>query len=94
MSASEFEEWRIFLASDPDPDVKRQYEAALVASTVARSIGGSKGKMEDFLLKYGPPKRVSPDELSMKLRTFANMHNAQGRNAAKKRGTKFERSKK
>ena len=58
ISASEFQEWVYFLERDPDPDVKRQHEAASICREIASAFTRGHPRLEDFILSYKPRRRM------------------------------------
>tara|TARA_R110000803_G_scaffold43701_3_gene93020 strand:+ start:8564 stop:8896 length:333 start_codon:yes stop_codon:yes gene_type:complete len=80
MGIREFIEWAAYYKLNPFGPVRGDYQAALIASTVANANRSSKQrapKLEDFLLKFGAVvRRASPESIAAKFRMFAKAHNA------------------
>lgn len=77
MPASEFMGWMAFLDQDPDPDVKRQNEAAAIQSTFASVMSGKKTKISDYVLKYKSRNQAkTPDQIKNGLRHWFAMNAA------------------
>lgn len=59
-SSAELAEWEAYWRINPFGPVRGDYQAALVAQTVA-AAHGSKAKLKDFLLRFEPRKPQSPE---------------------------------
>ena len=68
ISSREFAEWQAFDRISPIGDIRSDWQAALIASTVAR-VFGSKGKhrIDDFLLRFGPRELPDPEDLGRRV---------------------------
>lgn len=76
--SAELATWRAFDLIQPIGGERGDWQAALVANTVAR-CHGNKTKLGDFLLRFGPPgppRKQSPEEMLAVLQRFAGAHNA------------------
>jgi len=66
MSSQEFTQWIAYNNLDPIGDVRQDYNAALIARTIAQ-VNAKKGKvykLEDFKLDFeGPEKMKDPKDI-------------------------------
>lgn len=76
MDSREFAEWMAFDRLSPIDGRRDDWNAAMIAATVAAGLGGKKESLEKHLLKWGKPSRPGPEELERKLMAFARAHNA------------------
>lgn len=68
ISSREFGEWKAFDRISPIGDIRSDWQAALIASTVAR-VFASKGKhrIGDFLLRFGPREWPEPKDVGRRV---------------------------
>lgn len=68
ISSREFGEWKAFDRISPIGDVRSDWQAALIASTVAK-VFGSKGwrPVSDFLLTFGSRELPNPKDVGRRV---------------------------
>jgi hypothetical protein len=62
IDSREFAEWIAYDRMDPIGQDRADLRAALVSATVARSIGGGKAEINDFMLKFEPRENPKPKD--------------------------------
>ncbi len=76
-SSREFAEWVAYEAIEPFGCDRTDVGFAIVASTVAKSVGAKNVKLRDFMPQFKSGSRRMPEkELQMRWEAFASMHNA------------------
>lgn len=72
ISSREFAEWKAFDKLSPIGDIRSDWQAALIASTIARVFAsqGSSSRIEDFLLKFGSRELPDPKDVSKRVWTM------------------------
>lgn len=79
VSAEEFGEWVALFSAEPWGEERADFRAAIVASTVANchAQGRKQFKAEDFMPRYGKPKRrQSIDEMQSRIMLSCSMNAA------------------
>lgn len=68
ITSREFGEWKAFDKISPIGDIRSDWQAALVASTIAK-VFASRGKhmIGDFLLRFGPKELPDPKDVGRRL---------------------------
>lgn len=82
VDSKEFAEWMAFDRLSPIDGRRDDYNAAMIAATIAACFGGKNETLEKHLLEWGKSARPGPLELEEKMMAFARKHNAR----LKKRG--------
>ena len=75
IDSREFAEWVAFNSSDPFSINRTEAMLSIVAALIAnqgRKQGAKILQPEDFIPKYGPPKRDSDEDLYVKFRALFN----------------------
>lgn len=80
ISSVEFTYWCAFLDIDPDPDMKRRFEAAHIVSAFETVMSGKQVPINKRLIEYKPshnkaPQCQSPEEIAMAMNMLANRVN-------------------
>lgn len=88
MGRKEFLEWQFYDHLEPGEPTRGDYQAAVVATTVAMAhrAKGRRPKIADYLLKFGPKVQIrkSAKEIETKLKTWLAAYNS-GRDKQKKK---------
>lgn len=74
MDSAEFSEWLAYSQIEPLPDL--YWVGAMICRTIARSLGGSKAELKDFLPRTRPAARQSGRSMFEIMR--AKMRQARG----------------
>lgn len=80
MSSEEFAEWVAFDRMSPGEPERSDLQSAMVASVIANSNKGKKGKpygLDDFMLKFKKDDRVpvTGREIGVKLKSWLSQYN-------------------
>jgi len=68
IDSRELSEWMAFYSIEPFGELRADMRAAMVAFHIAAGAGAKDIKIEDFLLKFDPPKQQSLEEIKAVLR--------------------------
>lgn len=78
MSSREFAEWVAFDRMNPGEPERTDLQTALIASVIANSNRGKKGKpyeMDDFMLKFQKRKPKTSHDVAVKLKAWMSQYN-------------------
>lgn len=80
MSSEEFAEWCAFDRMNPGEPERSDLQAAMIASVIANSNKGKKGKafgLDDFMLKFKKDERIprTGQEVGVKLKSWLSQYN-------------------
>jgi len=78
VSALEFKSWVEFYGLEPWGEERADLRAGIIASTFANCHtrrGGKPYQPKDFMPRYGPPERMTDEEMASKFAAFAKSHN-------------------
>ena len=77
MGADEFLDWMAYASIEPIGEKRQDLRFAMLACTIANLVKGAVGskgkpsKLEDFLLKFDPPKQQSMGNMKAMLRAIS-----------------------
>ena len=79
MTHAEFMSWLAYYRLEPWGEERADLRTGILASTVANCHAGKRSRPfepKDFMPHFGPPKRMTGEEMGKKFAAFAAMHNA------------------
>lgn len=78
MPARTFRQWQLYAQEHPFSRDRSDLMIAILCALFANAHAakGKRYKPEDFMPRYGPPERPSPEALRRKFEMFVKAHNA------------------
>jgi hypothetical protein len=77
MDALEFQGWMTYASIEPIGEYRMDLRFAMLACTIANLVKGATGtkgkpsKIDDFMLKFDPPKQQSTDKMKSMMRMLS-----------------------